>query len=155
MVGPVLVRRSHHEGGDMKKTALTLVGALSLLLVAGSAFAQSNEVRANVPFDFVVNKTTMPAGTYQIVNGGTLGSETIAIRGMNIKASKLVTTSGEESSEPSAKTKLVFHRLGDRYFLSQIWVEGSDRVRQLPKSQLESEVAMDYATQEVVLVASR
>ena len=122
----------------MKKTALTLVGALSLLLVAGSAFAQSNEVRANVPFDFVVNKTTMPAGTYQIVNGGTLGSETIAIRGMNIKASKLV-----------------FHRLGDRYFLSQIWVEGSDSVRQLPKSQLESEVAMDYATQEVVLVASR
>jgi hypothetical protein len=155
MVGPVLVRRSHHEGGDMKKTALTLVGALSLLLVAGSAFAQSNEVRANVPFDFVVNKTTMPAGTYQIVNGGTLGSETIAIRGMNIKASKLVTTSREESSKPSAKTKLVFHRLGDRYFLSQIWVEGSDSVRQLPKSQLESEVAMDYATQEVVLVASR
>jgi hypothetical protein len=140
----------------MKKSALTLVGALSLLLVAGSAFAQSNtEVRVNVPFDFVINKTTMPAGQYQIIKVGTEGTDTIAVRGMNVKAVKMVNTNRDQASKSSDSTKLVFHRLGDRYFLSQIWVEGSDRVRELPKSQLESEVALDYTSQDVVLYASR
>ena len=41
----------------MKKQVLSLVGVLSLLLVAGSAMAQ-NWVVANVPFSFSVNRTT-------------------------------------------------------------------------------------------------
>jgi len=139
----------------MKKSALTLVGVLSLLLVAGSAFAQSNEVRANVPFDFVINKTTMPAGQYQIIKVGTEGSDTIAVRGMNVKAVKMVTTNHDQVSKNSDSTRLVFHRYGNRYFLSQIWVEGSDRVRELPKTDLESEIALDYTSQDVVLYASR
>jgi hypothetical protein len=138
----------------MKKSALTLVGALSLLLVAGSAFAQSTEVRANVPFDFVVNKTTLPSGSYQILKVGA-GDNTIVIRGMNIKAVKMVGTIPDQANQASGKTKLVFHRYGNRYFLSQIWVEGSDRVRNLPKTELESEVALDYTSQDVVLYASR
>lgn len=139
----------------MKKSALTLVGALSLLLVAGSAFAQSNEVRANVPFDFVISKTTMPAGQYQIIKVGTAGSDTIAVRGMSVKAVKMVSTNHDQAKQNSDSTKLVFHRYGNRYFLSQIWVEGSDRVRTLPKTDLESEIALDYTSQDVVLYASR
>ena len=50
----------------MKRQALSLISLLSLLLVAGSAIAQSSHVRANVPFNFTVGSKTLPAGTYDI-----------------------------------------------------------------------------------------
>jgi hypothetical protein len=138
----------------MKKQVLALVGVLSLFLAAGSAFAQSdNDVRANVPFNFVVGKTTMPSGSYQIVRLG-MTSENIAIRGLNTNGETIALTGREQVNHPSDRTKLVFHRYGDRYFLSQIWVEGSNRMRTLPKGDLEKEVALDWTPNNVVLFAS-
>jgi hypothetical protein len=138
----------------MKKQLLAFVGVLSLLLAAGSAFAQSdNEIRANVPFDFVVGKTTLPSGNYQIVKLS-MTSEHVAIQGTNTKAAMIAYAGPQEVRQPSNRTKLVFHRYGDRYFLSQIWVEGSNRMRTLPKSELEKEVALDWTPNSVVLYAS-
>ncbi len=57
----------------MKKQILSLVGVLSLTLVAGSALAQ-NRVEANVPFNFTVNRTNMPAGEYVISTVGSSGN---------------------------------------------------------------------------------
>ena len=125
---------------------------LGLLLAVSAAQAQEVRVRANIPFDFVVGDRVMPAGEYTVGPAGSLGQ---AITISSSDRTDLSLTTACASSGPSKSTKLVFHSLAGRYFLSQIWVEGSDSVRQLPKSQLESEVAMDYATQEVVLVASR
>ena len=50
----------------MKKQVITLVGVLSLVLVAGSAFAQTVYIRGKIPFDFIVGKTTLPSGAYEI-----------------------------------------------------------------------------------------
>ncbi len=136
----------------MKKQVLTIVSALSLLLVAASAFAQTTKVQADIPFNFVVNRTTMPAGAYTISTIGLGG--TLAIHGPNNKAIKLVNAGYAQSNAPSARTKLVFRCYGNRYFLSQIWTEGSDRGRQLPKTAAESEVAMDFSPHDVILVAS-
>jgi hypothetical protein len=138
----------------MKKQVLALVGVLSLFLAAGSAFAQTDhDVRASVPFNFVVGKTTMPSGNYQIVRIG-MSSENIAVRALGTKSATIVLTGREQVNHPSDRTKLVFHRYGDRYFLSQIWVEGSDRMRTLPKSNLEKEIALDWTPNNVVLFAS-
>jgi hypothetical protein len=136
----------------MKKQVLTIVSVLSLLLAAGSAFAQSHQIKADVPFNFIVNRTVMPAGAYTISTVGMGG--TLLIRGTDNKVIKLVNANYKQSNGPSARTKLVFHCYGNRYFLSQIWSEGSDRGRQLPKSAAESEVAMDFSPHDVILVAS-
>jgi hypothetical protein len=136
----------------MKKQVLTLIGVLGLLLSAGSAFAQTTKIKVDVPFNFVVNRTLMPAGTYTISSVG-MGS-TLAFRGTDNHALKLVNASYDTSSKPSESTKLVFRCYGDRYFLSQIWTEGSDRGRRLPKAAAESEVAMDFTPHDVILVAS-
>ena len=136
----------------MKKQVLTMVSVLSLLLVAGSAFAQTHQINADVPFKFVVNRSVMPAGAYTISTVGLGG--TLVIRGTNNKAIKLVNASYAQSNAPSARTKLVFRCYGNRYFLSQIWTEGSERGRQLPKTAAESEVAMDFSPHDVILVAS-
>src|SRR5947209_8072160 len=59
----------HHSragGGSMKRQALSLIGLLSLLLVAGSAIGQTVHVRGYVPFSFAVGSKTLPAATYDV-----------------------------------------------------------------------------------------
>jgi hypothetical protein len=137
----------------MKRQALTLVGVLSLLLAAGSAFAQTIHVRGNIPFSFIVNKETLPPGQYDIESLGAMDGKTLLIRDSNIHAKTLVRANAVESRNPSKQTKLVFNCRGNRYFLSQIWVEGRESGHQLPTSRREAEVAMDYAARQVVVLA--
>lgn len=137
----------------MKKQVLTLVGVLSLLLAAGSALGQTIHVRADIPFSFVVKNQTLPAGQYEIQSLGTSGEKTLLIRGANVRPRMLVMANGVESRTPSCLTKLVFNRRGDRYFLSQVWVEGNDFGHHLPISSREAEAAANYAAQQVVILA--
>jgi len=138
----------------MKRQALTLVSVLGLLLAAGSAYAQTINVRANVPFKFIIDKETLPAGQYSIQSLGDAAGRTLFIHSSDLKQKRMVNTNGVEKVQPSVNTKLVFLRYGDRYFLSQIWVAGSSEGHQLPKSPRESEVAMDYSPEPVVVMAS-
>jgi hypothetical protein len=50
----------------MKRQAVSLIGMLGLLLMAGPAVAQTIYVSANIPFDFAVGNKTLPAGTYDV-----------------------------------------------------------------------------------------
>jgi len=136
----------------MKKQVLSLVGVLSCMLVAGSALAQ-DQIRAEVPFNFNVNRTAMPAGEYAVTNVGTGG--TLLIRSKDSKSVKLVTPNRAETSEPAKSTKLVFHCYGkDQCFLYQIWVQGMKRGRELPKSSLENEIEANLRSRDVPVIAS-
>ena len=136
----------------MKKQILSVVGVLSLMIVAGSALAQ-NRVQANVPFNFTVNRTTMPAGEYDI---STVGSgNTLLIQSNDKKSVKLVTPNRAETSSPSKTTKLVFHCYSkDQCFLYQIWVQGMNRGREFPKSSLENEIEAKLRSRDVPVIAS-
>ena len=135
----------------MKNQLFALIG-LGLLLATASAYAQTGVVKANVPFNFIVEKTSIPAGTYLIqprIDRRAHGHrEPRSQAHQGGSAEHLPVVNGAE------KTKLVFHRYGSQYFLSQIWVAGNDRGSELPTSQRESEVAMDPAPQDVVVVAT-
>jgi hypothetical protein len=135
----------------MKKQLFALVG-LGLLLTAVSVSAQTLPVKANVPFNFMANKATMPAGEYTI-EALISSSRGLLIRGSDPQVEAIVLTGPCESLNAAPQTKLVFHRYGDRYFLSQIWVQGDKTGHQLPKTKREAEVALDYPAQQVVLVA--
>lgn len=137
----------------MKTQVLCLVGVLSLLLISGSALAQ-NTIVANVPFSFSVNRTTMPAGEYRISNVGT--GDSLLIQSQDRTTAKLVIPFSASASKPSADSKLVFHCYDNREhcFLYQIWVQGKDRGRQLPKSSYENEVAARLRSSDVPVIAS-
>jgi hypothetical protein len=145
--------RRFTEEENMKKQVLCLVGVLSLLLVAGSALAQ-NTIVANVPFSFSVNRTTMPAGEYTVSSVGT--GDTLLIQSRDMKTAKLVLPIRAETLKPAADTKLVFHCYDSREhcFLYQIWVQGKNRGRQLPKSSYENEVAARVRSNDVPVIAS-
>jgi hypothetical protein len=136
----------------MKNQLFALIG-LGLLLATASAYAQTGVIKANVPFNFIVDKTDVPAGQYMIQSVGTTGTA-VAIESSDRSVVKLVLPNACESSQTQEKSKLVFHRYGDQYFLAQIWREGDNRGSELPKSQRENEVAMDYPSQNVVVVAT-
>ena len=134
----------------MKKQLFVLLGLG--LLVGMSAYAQTLNLKADVPFNFIISGATLPAGEYTIKGLG--AGSAIAVRGPNPKASLFVLSHRCSSTGAAKQSKLVFHRYGDRYFLAQLWVAGRDSGRQLPKSPREMEVARDYTLQDVVLYAA-
>ena len=137
----------------MKNQLFALIG-LGLLLATASAYAQTGVVKANVPFNFIVDKTQAPAGQYMIHNVGSSGTA-MTIESQDRSLVKLVLPNACESAQVQEKSKLVFHRYGDQYFLAQIWTAGNDRGRELPKTEQEREIAMSYpAAQDVVVVAT-
>ena len=137
----------------MKKLAITLVGMLSLLLAAGSAWAQNGTVRANIPFSFTVNEqAALPAGVYTITNADR-GNTMLLIRGDG--QSVIVLAQHAQKVQASDTTKLVFRSYGgSRYFLSEIWREGDSLGRRFPKSSLEKELAGNLKPNNVVVYAA-
>ena len=135
----------------MKKQLLVVL-SLGLLLATASAYAQEELVVANVPFDFTINGKTLPAGEYVISSVGT-SNTVLSINNRDKHAAMLAMPIRCESAEASEKTKLVFNHRGSRYFLKQIWVRGYKAGREFPQGALESEVALDYPAETVVLLA--
>ncbi len=136
----------------MKNQLFAFIG-LGLLLATASAYAQTGVVKANVPFNFIVSNTEIPAGQYTVESLGVSGTA-MAIQSPDSKIVKMVLAQPCESLQKQTTTKLVFHRYGTQYFLAQIWSAGNNRGIELPRSGRESEVAMDYPAQSVVLVAT-
>jgi hypothetical protein len=126
---------------------------LGLLLAVSAAQAQEARVKADVPFDFVVGNQVLPAGEYMVVPEGD-ALQAILIRSNDNKASALSIVSSCANSRTADTTKLVFHRVGGRYFLSQIWAQGYAQGRQLPMSKTEVQLAKNNTTEEFVLAAN-
>ena len=138
----------------MKRQGITLVGVLSFLLVAGSAFAQTLYIRGNIPFDFIAGKTTLPSGAFEIRSLNDGGGRSFVMRGPDGHSNVIISANRVEYLNGADATKLVFDHVGDRYFLREIWVEGAKSGRQLPKSKFESELAMSNSPEQVVVLAA-
>ena len=112
---------------------LSLV-ALSLLLNVTGVAAQA-VAKGDVPFAFTVAKKQMPAGSYSILSNS---PASIQIRNNDTGASVLSLVRSELPSDRSPR--LVFHHVGNQYFLSQVWgTEGSAGMT-IPTSSLEKEL---------------
>lgn len=132
----------------MKRHALTVASLLSLLLVAGSAVAQTNTIRANVPFSFTIGEKTVPSGSYMI---GRLGRspQLVLLQTEDGKRCMIVGSNSAENHNGANKTKLVFNRYKDQYFLSEIWIQGATTGRRIPRTRREKDLARELAAAEV------
>jgi hypothetical protein len=126
---------------------------VGLLLVASGAQAQETHVKANIPFDFVAGNQILPAGEYMVASEGPT-NQAIVIRSVDRKTAILSVTNSCSSSRPSDTSKLVFHRLAGRYFLSQVWVQGNTAGRQVPRSKAEIEMAKNNEKSEPFVLAA-
>ena len=100
----------------MKKQIFLFV-AIIILSTANAIYAQTNVIKADIPFDFSVKDKTLPAGEYIIRNIDTTGQGFVWRVGSNKKQVTLLAMTNE-SADRSGKVKMVFHRYGNQYFLS-------------------------------------
>lgn len=138
----------------MKKQLFSLV-ALGLLFVTVSAHAQTVNVKANIPFDFVVNQQTMPKGEYTVESLGTPNSGSLLIRSADGGARIFIVGHSCEALDAPSTSKMVFHRYGERYFLAQVWTSGNSLGRELSQSRREKELAKALPTANVSVAALR
>jgi len=129
----------------MKRQAFTLISLASLLLLAGSAVAQATHVRGNVPFDFTVGNKTLRAGTYDVRTVDTNGGKMLRLQSEDARTSMIVNSNSAESLKSADKTKLVFNKIRDQYFLTEIWEAGATRGHRMLKGSREKELAKELA----------
>ena len=126
--------------------------ALSLLtfpLLAASRFGSYTGVMAEVPFEFEVGNKIIPAGQCFVESSGAGGA--LLIRSSDARVDVLSSVYASENGPPSEQTALVFHRYGDRYFLTAIRVRGVAIVYELPESKGEAELKTHSAGEKILL----
>lgn len=128
----------------MKKTIFSLVIAFSLLIscaAAATAPVFSFRLKAEIPFDFMVGKKKFPKGEYTIESVGDTGTMLLR-RDKGGKAINFVTIKDKQTDKH--KSKILFRRYGDQYFLARISDGTSQTVFKIEKSGAEKKVAKLY-----------
>lgn len=117
-----------------------------------AAHAQSLTLQANVPFDFWIGNTPMHAGEYTLRPPGVNPDLVLMEDDNGVSSSFLPAIRLGEAS--GSDLKLVFHRYGDEYFLSEIW-NGSYRLGLLKTEKERERMASNAVLVQVTLIARK
>jgi len=110
------------------KTNILVSISLIVLLAATFGWAQPWSLRANIPFQFSVERMSLPAGQYDFIPTGT-NDENIRIvseKKGGPSGMALVQTRLGKGINTTPQAHLVFDKVGDTYFLSEVWFPGID-----------------------------
>lgn len=129
----------------------TIVAVVFALLVVASAYAQSGTLYVSIPFQFMVGSTNFEPGEYTL-DRVALASGMLLIQTADCRNSAIAITIPARSGNSDSKSKLIFHRHGDHYFLAEVWKAGNDVGRQLLKSRAEREWAKSAGARDLVVL---
>ena len=108
----------------MKNFSLVFVFCLASVIPAHLA-AQSFRLTANIPFAFVMDGRTMPAGEY-ILEAGTFARGTVLVRSEDRKLGAMAILAPVAAGpDENATPRLTFDHYADQYFLAQISLPGA------------------------------
>jgi hypothetical protein len=131
--------------------ALALI-ALPILAVA--QIVSSTRIVGQVPFPFMVGNKHVPAGQCMI-EPATNGARTLVIRNVGAKVSLFTSATPTLAKKASGSYALVFHKYGDRAFLTVIKLAGDRTIYEIPESRAEAELrAQNVTATEETLLAS-
>lgn len=143
MTGKVKVN-VNFKGASMKRQIITLAVLAALLITPlASAVAGINapDLKAEIPFDFVVGTKMLPAGDYKISMTYTPGL--VKIQSTDGKSSTMVLTRLNRNNKVNVGSRLLFRRYGRNYFLGSIYTDGRETDHQVPASKAERKAADD------------
>src|SRR5579864_4198514 len=92
---------------------------LAALLCGPSLMAQNNEI-AEIPFDFHVGQSTLPAGTYNVMKA----TETGILRLRSEDTGESILVAGQGRQDGKDNPRLTFRCYSGDCFLSEIWLPG-------------------------------
>ena len=122
----------------MKRQVFMILASLSLVVMSAYAQTGGTVIVANIPFDFIVRDKTLPAGEYTLTRAA---QGITLIRSRDCRASMVFQTNTVESNK--TRDELVFHRRGDKYFLSQVWTAGNSIGSELRKCRTEKNLQLE------------
>ena len=102
-------------GKVIAKVGMVLGAAVMFLGIAQSARADE-EVVASVPFDFIVSGQRLPAGKYVVTQNRAL----VSIASADRRHFAFVLMNPMSTGEAWTAPRLVFERIGEDHFLSQV-----------------------------------
>jgi hypothetical protein len=125
----------------MRNRSFATLGVLALLATA-SAFGQST-LRYDIPFEFHFMDTVMPAGQYDVNVATNNVRNLLSLECYAVRAHGYTVTFGIGGGDNnlSDEGRLVFHKYGDTYYLSEVWTPGDSQGAALAKSKTEREIA--------------
>jgi len=132
----------------MKSSKLMIAAAFATFVLLSSAYAQTGSFQVTVPFAFTVGHQTLAAGDYTV----TAHHQSLQLARTDGHGGAIVLTNatgGRSNDDPTPR--LVFHRYGDRYFLSQAWIGGG---REVFASTAELEYARTTKQEQAIVLAS-
>ncbi|MBB6145897.1 hypothetical protein HNQ77_003867 [Silvibacterium bohemicum] len=116
--------------------------------------AQTRELRVAVPFNFVVGSKQLPPGNYRLTPEP---DDVIVIQDRDRPLGVLVKLGIGNGHQFDGPSRLVFHKYGEYYFLSEIRSPSIAMNGQIPRSKLEKQVKAQTQQaaleQETVLIA--
>lgn len=131
---------------ELLRTAV--LAGLLLSTLTSIAQTKAGDVVTNVPFPFRVAGHEMPAGHYVVNTALDLG---LGIHNRQNQGTFVITHSVERAVSENT-TKLVFHRYGSTYFLSEVWIAGNTIGKRLFPSSAEREAMSRTAERAIAVV---
>ena len=136
----------------MKSSRLVISVAFAMFVLLTSAFAQTGAIRVTVPFDFTVGKQTLAAGAYNVI---IQGPSLLVVRTDGTGATIVLTNYTGAGPNQDLTPRLIFHRYGNRHFLSAAWLGESDMGHELFASLAELEYVRTTKQEQTIVLASR
>ena len=121
---------------------LAIVSAVFLFGLSGMTLfgEETREVKAHVPFPFLVENTTLPAGDYTVSRVDS-GESALVIQNQDKGTAVDFLTEAVEtkSADPPDNGSLVFDVVSGKHFLSEVWTTGTRTGWKLFPSRLEKQ----------------
>ncbi len=105
------------------RAKLLVVLCLSTLLIVALAFAQGTRLTAKIPFGFIVEGKTLPAGSYEFIpsDDGLTMRVVATIGKREAMIASVMTRLGAGIHTSKQDAHIVFDEVGGVYTLSEIW----------------------------------
>jgi hypothetical protein len=143
----------------MKYAKAMLLLTLVLAMGSGIAVAQSHTdtvMTAQVPFEFMAGSKHVPAGRCAVESILTGNGKALVIKNIAARVSLFSPALPGETSDAATEYAMVFHKYGNRYFLSALKLGGSRSFYRIPESKAERELrAQNASSTNEILLASK
>jgi hypothetical protein len=119
----------------LKQSVRAVILFFSLIMSVVSANAQStHRFKVDVPFQFILNGQTLPAGNYVIERTDPAKPNIVTLKRADGGVVRVIITQRVEREHPSTESSLIFIRRGDRRYLFQVWNVGAMNGSEIPSA---------------------
>ena len=128
----------------MRSNPLSLALAVGTMLITAGlpAWALTGTLQVKVPFAFVVQNTTLPAGAYEITAQDLSTPQVLQIRSQDGATKVVVLTEAlERSAGRPQRSELIFNKAGNMEFLTQVWSDEGGQGNLVPEPKLQMQAS--------------